>query len=181
MGLRIVLPTSDPSGERHDHQGQDSTAQAEPAGAGQRDEQRLQGVPDHGLLAPAVLRDPQELPDLRGGRLDRPAAGRKGAAPQPGVRRSGDGDPGARAGPSHPRRPPGRPGAVAQGHPRVFRRGAGRVVAPCAADQAGTAAQAGEDHRRAQDRALRRAGPPAGALLAGVPRAPHRDPATPAT
>ena len=95
------MPTSDPSGERHDHQGQDSTAQAEPVGAGQRDEQRVEGVPDHGLFAPAVLRDPQEPPDLRGGRADRPPARRLRAAPQPGVAGGRGSHPGACAGPSH--------------------------------------------------------------------------------
>ena len=56
------------------------------------------------------------------------------------------GDPGTRAGPPHPRRIARRPGAVAQGRPRVLGRGTRRVVAPQALDQAGAAAPAGEDH-----------------------------------
>ena len=43
----------------------DSSAQAQPAGAARRDEQRVEGVLEHGLFALAILQDQEELPDLR--------------------------------------------------------------------------------------------------------------------
>ena len=67
--------------------------------------------------------------------------------------------------------------AVAEGRARLFRRGTWRVVAPQAFDKAGAAASAGEDHRRAQDRAHGRPDPAPGALQPRVPRTPHPDPA----
>lgn len=68
----VFLGTLYLSGEQHDHQRQGHSAEAELAGTGPRGEQRLQGVPHHGLLTPAVLRDPPQLPDLRAeGLIDR--------------------------------------------------------------------------------------------------------------
>jgi hypothetical protein len=53
------------------------------------------------------------------------------------------------------------------------RRAWGLAAAP-SADQARAAAAFGEGHRRAPNQLTRRAGPAAGALQSGVPRAPHR-------
>ncbi len=110
-------------------------AQAEPARTYERDEQRLQGMPDHGLFAPAVLRDPTQLSDLRGRRPHRPAPRRQGSTSQPSLRTGRGRDPGACPRESHPWRAARRPGTVAQGRPCLLGRGARRVVPPQAADQ----------------------------------------------
>ncbi len=55
------------------------------AGTGQRARERQPRLQGDGLRAPAVLRDPPQLPDLRRRGPDRPAAWRQRPAPEPGA------------------------------------------------------------------------------------------------
>ena len=47
-GLESFRATADSSEERRNHRGDDCATQAEPAGAGRQDGQRIEGVPNHG-------------------------------------------------------------------------------------------------------------------------------------
>jgi hypothetical protein len=84
----MELPLHPPEPEIDmDDEGEGSKAQAQPARARHRTWPRQQSLPGDGLLAPAVLRDPPELPDVRRRRAARPGRQRPRAASQLGRRR----------------------------------------------------------------------------------------------
>ena len=151
-----------------------STAQAVFARARERTRQRLEGLQSDGIFPAAVLRDPPQLPDLRRGRPDRPAASARA-----------DRTPTASYPRSKRRSSTTRSTIPVHGATRVEQElrlkgiqvSSGGVRAVWQRNSLLTKherlSSARKDNRRAQGRTLRRADPVARTLLAGVPRTPH--------